>query len=504
MTFLPVPTAPETTLLTPISIIRTETVLSRLPIHNLSKTRKIDIRIVRRNPAGAVKLHWEVSYNAKYGQPGPLAYKLDSLVVNRRLDEQPRPLPRILRIGSLNQVCNELGLSASGREIHHVKTAILQNAGALITAKLNYRTTQGAERRLEAVFTRYSVVFTGEQLPDGRRADGVYILFTEPYWEVLNHAPVRPLDYGYLKQLAPTPQRFYEILSYRMYAALKHQLPHARLAYSEYCLCSTQKRYTDYDHFKKQMHKVHRPHLESGYIRKVSYQAAFDEEGQPDWIMLYEPGPKARAEYQTFTDRRGLPEQFELFQSEPAEEIPPEESSPTLFQQLVMRGISPLEAQKMLRQVSNESLALEQLEWGDYLISQASPRKFYNPPGFYVYLLREGILPPPQFETRRMKAARQAAQQQQDRAAEQRLWQELAYKDYVRAEVENYIRQPECGPQYQQLVEKKRNELLKQYRSLSLCGSETLQELAHSAAAAEIAHALPLLSFEQFCRQRMT
>ena len=45
----------------------------------------------------------------------------------------------------------------------------------------------------------------------------------------LNHAPVRPLDYTYLKTLTPTAQRFYELLSYKMFAALKHRLRYAAL-----------------------------------------------------------------------------------------------------------------------------------------------------------------------------------------------------------------------------------------------------------------------------------
>ncbi len=53
--------------------------------------------------------------------------------------------------------------------------------------------------------------------------------------QVLNTAQTRPLDYDDLKELAPAPQRFYEILSYQMFAALKYNHPHAKLAYSDYC-----------------------------------------------------------------------------------------------------------------------------------------------------------------------------------------------------------------------------------------------------------------------------
>ena len=47
---------------------------------------------------------------------------------------------------------------------------------------------------MEADFTRYNVIFTGEKLPDGRRADAVYIILNEPYREVLNNAPMRPVE----------------------------------------------------------------------------------------------------------------------------------------------------------------------------------------------------------------------------------------------------------------------------------------------------------------------
>src|SRR5215831_9724090 len=123
--------------------------------------------------------------------------------------------------------------------------------------------------------------------------------------DILNHAPVRPLDYTYLKALTPMAQRFYELLSYKMFAALKHRQPHATLRYSDYCLLSTQQRYMAYDHVKKQMYKVHQPHISSGYIVKGQYEATTDADGHPDWLMHYTPGPKAQAEYAAFTRQPG-------------------------------------------------------------------------------------------------------------------------------------------------------------------------------------------------------
>ena len=71
-------------------------------------------------------------------------------------------------------------------------------------------------------------MFTGEVLPDGRKADAVYIVLNDIFMQVINGAMTRPLDYDYLKSLSPAPQRFYELLSYQMYAALKNDRPRAQ------------------------------------------------------------------------------------------------------------------------------------------------------------------------------------------------------------------------------------------------------------------------------------
>jgi len=293
------------TALAPLTIIRTETVLSRLPLHNLAKKGRVPIHITRQNVHGEIELYWQVSPNPAYGEPRQLAYKLDTIVIHHTIHTLGRPLPKVLRLGSIAQICRDLEVAISGNGHARIKQALLQNAFVAILAKLRYTATDGTERTLEAGFTRYSVVFTGERLPDGTHADAVYLILNEPYWEVLNHAPTRPLDYDYLKALAPAAQRCYEIISYKLFAALKYGHPHAQLLYSEYCTFAAQQRYPDYTHVKKQMYKVHKPHVASGYLESVRYEATTDAEGHPDWLMTYVPGPKAHAEYAAFNTRAG-------------------------------------------------------------------------------------------------------------------------------------------------------------------------------------------------------
>ncbi|HLB75648.1 MAG TPA: hypothetical protein VJO72_01295, partial [Candidatus Dormibacteraeota bacterium] len=291
---------------TPLRILRTETVLSRFPIHNLTTHGRVSIHLRRTNAQGDLDYLWDVSTSAHYGPPGPLAYKLDTLVINRLLDALPRPVPSVLHVGSLRQVAPQLGLNTSGRQQEHLKSAFHQNASAYIVTQLRYRDRDGRQRRLEAGFTRYSVVLQGERLPDGTPADAIYLVLSEPYREILNHAPVRPLDYTYLQALTPMAQRFYELLSYHIFATLTHRRPQATLRYGEYCLLATQQRHTAYEQVKKQMYKVHRPHLAAGYLAQVRSTATTDADGQPDWLLHYTPGPKARAEYAAFRRQPGV------------------------------------------------------------------------------------------------------------------------------------------------------------------------------------------------------
>jgi hypothetical protein len=293
---------PENGELLPLNTIRTETVLSRFPIHRLAKRGEISIEIKEALPTGEIKTKWEVDYPKKLGQPGPCAFKVDTLIVNRRIDEAGRPVPKVVKLGSLHDICRELGLS-EGKSKNDVRRALKQNAGAFITARRSYRGVDGTEFTAEISDTRYGVVFTGEKFPDGRRADAVYILLHDSYRDVLNSAPTRPLDYDYLKELTPGAQRFYELLSYQVFAALRNDRPRAKMLYSYYCTHAPQIRYVEYERVKKQMYKLHAPHKQSGYISDVELRETTDGEGQPDWEMLYTPGRRARAEFRASSKR---------------------------------------------------------------------------------------------------------------------------------------------------------------------------------------------------------
>lgn len=512
---------PDAEALAPLSIIRTETVLSKLPIHNLAKTGKVDIRITKRKDNREVDLRWEVSYNERYGQARQLAYKLDTIVINRLIDEAGRPVPKMICLGSLRDLARHLDM---GGNTNSIRTALRQNAFTAISAKVTYKTADGAERTLEADFTRYNVVFTGEKLPDGRRADAVYLVFNEPYWEVLNNAPTRPLDYDYLKALNPAAQRFYEVISYRIFAALKFKHPHARMLYSDYCAFSAQQRCVDYDHFKKQMYKVHRPHLQSGYLAKVHVEERVNDEGQLDWMLCYTPGAKARAEYAAFTRKGKLldlrAEETETTTKNVTPRLLASASSPArasnrredrvegsksnnhLLDELRGRGITEAKARKLLASVAPDQPVLDQLDWGDALIADSSPGTYHNPPGFYVYLVQNNVFVPASFETRGKRETQAAAENERARSLNEQAELEWAYDEYRRAELDRHIADVMPEAERKKLYEAKRRELLKQHPNIAAWAEEDVNRVVHVAVQSEVNRQVKLESFDEFRARR--
>jgi hypothetical protein len=498
-----------------LDIIRTETVLSRLPIHNLAKKGNVNIQILKTTPDGKVELKWIVSYSDRYGQARQLAYKLDTIVINQHIDEQGRPLPKMICLGSLRDVADQLDL---GGDTNKVRRALRQNASAFITAKFEYRGNDGSKKTLEADFTRYSVVFTGEQLPDGRRADAVYIILNEPYREVLNNAPVRPLDRAYMKTLPPAAQRFYEIISYKIFSAIKNDYPHAKITYSEYCTFSAQLRHFERQPVQDQMAKSIRHHKQSGYITAVKYQSTIDAQNKPDWILYLAPGPRARAEFAAAHGGRKTPKTISIHaieQGEPQSQssrsrrqqhefkTEPAASQPTFDPQLVAeftrRGITEQRAHELLLNLKPGQDVIAQLEHTDYIVRNAHI-PIQNPPGFYIRLIESNTSVPESFETSAKRKAREENEQKERerRAAEDaRQILESEYDAYCSTETDRCIQKD--AEAFEAMKDTKRAENRERYTTFS---PEMIDSVAAHEARREFQKQLGLLTFEEFVNRK--
>jgi len=494
-------TAQDKTDLAPLTRIRVETALSRFPIHRLAKKGNIAIDL-----KGEADVRWEITYNNKHGQPGPLAYKLDTLIINQRIDEIGRPLPEAIRIGSLSDICRALGSHTNGGNIADVKRAFLQNAYTAIDAKIRGKKKNGKETWFEIGYTRYSVVFTGEKLPNGSEADAVYIILNPPYRELLNHVELRPLDYDYLKDLSPGAQRFYELLSFQLYGAIAGNRPRAKMLYSEYCTYAPQTRYLDFDHVKKQMYKVHVPHRASGYVIKVDYQQTTDAGGNTDWEMFYTPGPKAFAEYRAFTSRQLPQPRVMETQIAPAragqgravqESLVLTDADSQLLTELTRRGIAEAKARELLANVQPGQEVMDQLEYVDSLVANDRRGKLENPPGLYVMYIRDNTAPPANFCSSRKTRLHEEANQVKNADLARKARLEINYADYRDAEVLRFAESLDAK-EYETLFAARRIILRPLFRSMT---SQQLDDMTHRALRGELETSgrVPLLSFEGFC-----
>lgn len=408
---------PLLTELAPQNIIRVETALSRYPVHRLAKQGTVAIEIREESSDGEKLMSWEVSHNSHYGQPGPLAYKLDTLIVNRRIEEASRPIPKVIKLGSLHEICREIDVKG-GKPRENVKKALYQNASAFIKTKLRYRSNDGSMKTLEAGFSRYSVVLTGERLPDGRKANAVYIVMNDVFMQVLDGAQTRPLDYDYLKELSPGSQRLYEILSYQMYSALKGGRHHAKLSYAEFCTYAPLTRHERWESVRSQMNKLHAPHKKSGYITSVELEQTLDRNGKPDWVMTYVPGEKAKEEFRTFA-KRGGPKTIEIELPSPilqARSEQPATLSP-LEKKLIERGVTERTASQLVEELSASRIEA-QIEHFDWLKAKDPKSIAKSDGGFLVEAIRNNYAMPAGFETtadREKRKAKEKLKQEQDR-----------------------------------------------------------------------------------------
>ena len=487
----------------PLNRIRVETALTRFPIHRLAKKDAVTIDLQQLGENGEPDCKWEVTYNQKHGQPGPLAYKVDTLIVNRRIDAAGRPLPGVVKLGSLTELCAALGVSDSGENRANIKKALHQNASAYITATIRYKTKTGKERRSEISYTRYGVTFTGEVLPDGTAADAVYIVPNAAYRDLLNHVEVRPLDYDYLAALTPGAQRLYELLSFQVYGALAGGRPRAKLRYSEYCTHAPQVRYFDFDRVKKQMFKLHAPHRAAGYVEKVDYEPTVDGQGAPDWEILYTPGGKAVAEYEAFNHRQ-LRRTAEavvaltplLLVGEGGRPSPPAEEQ-ALLAELTKRGIAERKARELLGSLQPDQEVMDQLEYVDHLVARDDNGKLTNPPGLYVTYVRDNVLPPSDFPSSRKRALVQKARRrkQDEQAHMARL--KLDYDAYCAAETTRYIEDVLSAGERDTLMDAHR----RQNRAmLGTRPAADLEEITLGTVRSEIQHSgrVQLRTFQQF------
>lgn len=343
------------------------------------------------------------------------------------------------------------------------------------------------------VFER--AVSFGEELEPGKVADKNYVWLSEWQLENINHNYLLPIDYEEYKKLKNhIAKALVPLLQIWLYATRDEGCFEKR--YDELCQILN---ITQYDFLSKIKEKF-APALDElkahGYI--TSWHIVETTDGKGYKILLFHGEKFHRDRRRRLGQRERTPiaspsqaSDALIFSQDP-------EVDPVLASELTGRGVSYSQARRLILGLAKGQHLMDQLEWGDHIIRQAGPGKFYNPAGFYIHLVKENVAPPAAFETTRLKRLHEEAKQTRAQEIQDRARLGLAYEEYQRREVAAYIARNYDEDEYHALVEDKRRELLRQYKNISDWSEDAVNKLAETSAHNEIVRRVALLTFEEF------
>ncbi|HTY61415.1 MAG TPA: replication initiator protein A [Acidobacteriota bacterium] len=336
------------------------------------------------------------------------------------------------------------------------------------------------------------VASIGSELEGGRRADKNYVWLSRWQLENINKNHLLPIELeSYLK------------LKNHIARAL---VPHLQIwLYASRNACAFEKRYDElcqvlnlnpYSHASKIKEKLG-PSLDE--LVEHGYLAGWDLDvtsGHAGHKIIFHHGEKFRGDQRKTIASQPNPQGFQILRREE------QKLNPSLVEELVRRNIPERQAKKLLANIAEGQEVLDQLEWGDYWIRQNLGSKIFNPPGFYIYLIKENIHPPELFETSRKQAIFYKQKQAREQEIEMRAALEFAYEDYRDQILESYIAENYPGEKYSALIERKKQELSPQYRQYTFWKPGALTKFLETSVRADLEKGLSLQTFDAFCKKR--
>ena len=344
------------------------------------------------------------------------------------------------------------------------------------------------------VFER-SVSF-GAEMPDGTLAQKNYIWLSEWQLENINSNHLLPVDLETYRQLKNhIAKTIVPLLQIWLYASREDGYFEKR--YDELCQILNM---SFYKHLSK-IHEKLAPSLNEltrcGYLSGWRIEKTVDDKC---YKVIFLHGERFRTALRPNLEGVAESDQVREFGRSEAEA---RRRNVHLIEEMTRRGISEEWAVKLIKNRSDGQDLLEQLEWGDHLISQGAERKFYNPPGFYVYLIRNNVMPPVSFlEKRKPQNVGSSDPVGQDTTERWRM--ELHWEGFKRELVDRHIQAKFSQAEFQKQVERKKQEMLSQYRSLAMTAADALNEIAESAFRADVAREIQVPTFEEFRKAQLS
>lgn len=479
-------------------------------------------------------MRWQVfpNNNPSIGAPGIDAHEAWMRLVKPTFDQYSAQgmSVDILPLGRVRESLRKVGWGEGGWEARRLLKALHQIGAASCVADLWVPTTTVDEKgettfqHVNATFSKLTLYAIGskhlteEQLHDGQfnfdfdLEDTLYVQLNPIEIQIQKNQPQRLIDNRYLFSVKPTARRWYELVAPKIFGVVKNGGQYCEIRYSWYIEHHhTLKRYFQRYRVVFQMNRLIQDHIDRGYISKVEYRSVRELGQEIDWIIRYYPGEGARLSIhrilshqynkQSPTREQKISARRRATENQNTPSLVEQGIDQALFAELVKRGISDSQSRRLLQYLAQGQHVLDQLEWGDQLIAQAPYGKFYNPPGLYIQLIKDNVIPPETFESSRKKKLRVEAEQAERNDQQDRARLELAYEEYKKREIDEHI--SANYEEYKQYVESKKQEFLDKHKSMSFWDENTLARLAETGARAEIAKRIPLHTLEAFSREQI-
>jgi len=228
---------------------------------------------------------WTVIPHPDFGAPGDFERQLQR-AVEYCLAGMPRPIRNPVPLPGFRELARIMGMKCPGKFVRQVKQGLTRMMKTQIRSKRSYY-SKSIKNWIEKNFHLYEhIVFAGETLPDGRKADGNYVYFHNAYLDNVNALYVRPLDFEYLKSLKPVSARLYEILGVKFYGHNEY----IQYKYSTLCrlLAIPQKKV-----LSRARRQLDAAHDELNLTRFLSHWEWLPIQGEKhDWYIRYVPGKR--------------------------------------------------------------------------------------------------------------------------------------------------------------------------------------------------------------------
>ena len=427
-------------------ILRTEFNFLKFPFFDLardSKRPRIKIEEWVETKEGTFHILWLVSRDIEGRFPGDFEKRLHR-AIEQVINASPKPTNNPLRLGSLRYIARLMGINESGKNLADIQRAFENIVSATIKANGTFQLKEAKSKQyIKDTFHLYDrAILKGEELPDGKTADCVYLMLGSWYLKNINNNYVVPLDWHFYNRLTGSiTTRMYEFLCIYFFTALEHGRQYYDAPYSRICDYFPVKRQYPAWKARKQLKHAHESLTQSGYFDRVEW---LETNKARDWIIRYWIGERAREEYernkqevrQLDTSQRPVPIPQRRRRAKPENNQAPSKAS-GLVKRLMERGITPKTA-KQLSESHPEAQTAHKIEVFDWLVETRSNLIKENPAGFLRKSIEETYNDPAGFISKEEQGHRA---KELAKAKERQEWQFKidSYKQQIETPVEGLV-----------------------------------------------------------------